>query len=68
MSNDDGEISGASCEVIPDFLTGKSISRFLHPETGETVMEIHLDPEVARDYAFQLTRSSIAIEDYQQRH
>lgn len=59
------EVSGATAEVFPDFSTGKSVSRFFHPETGEVVVELYLDPETARDYAFNLTRSSIAIEEHQ---
>ena len=29
------------------------------------VMELHLDPDVAREYAFNLTRASIAVEEDQ---
>lgn len=67
MSDDDA-ITGASCEVYPDFETGRVVSRFIHPETGETVMELHLEPDMARDYAFNQTRASIALEEHQKRH
>ena len=56
-------IHGAAAEVLADFETGQVVTRFLHPETGEMVMELHLEPDVARDYAFNLTRASIAVED-----
>lgn len=59
----DESIAGAAAEVIADFATGKVVTLFLHPEDGETVMELHLDPEVAREYALNLTRASIAVED-----
>lgn len=59
----DESIAGAAAEVIADFATGKVVTYFLHPDDGSTVMELHLDPEVAREYAFNLTRASIAIED-----
>lgn len=61
--NDDENIHGAAAEVLADFETSKVVTRFLHPETGQMVMELHLDPDTARDYAFNLTRASIAIED-----
>ena len=61
--DDEQNIHGAAAEVIADFETSKVVTRFLHPQTGEMVMELHLDPEVARDYAFNLTRASLAIED-----
>lgn len=64
MSEELEEHSGAYAEVVPDFDTGKTISRFFHPDTGETLMELHLDPEVSRDYAFNLTRASIAVEEH----
>ena len=62
MSSEES-ITGAAAEVLADFGTGKIITRFLHPDDGAMVMELHLDPEVAREYAFNLTRASIAIED-----
>lgn len=68
MSDNDDAIEGASCEVYPDFETNRVVSRFIHPETGETVMELHLEPDVARDYAFNQTRASIALEEHQKRH
>lgn len=63
MSSEES-ITGASAEVIADFGADKVVTYFLHPVTGETIMELHLDPEVAREYAFNLTRASIAIEDH----
>ena len=59
---DEENIHGAAAEVIADFETGKVITRFLHPATGEMVMELHLDPDVSRDYAYNLSRAAIAIE------
>lgn len=58
-------ITGAAAEVIADFGNGKVVTRFLHPEDGDMVMELHLDPDVAREYAFNLTRASIAVEEDQ---
>lgn len=58
-----GEHEGVAAEVIADFETGKVISRYLDPETDEMLVEVHLDPEIAREYAFNLTRASIALED-----
>ena len=57
-------IEGAAAEVIADFETKKVVTRFFDTEGGgmEQVMELHLDPEVAREYAFNLTRASLAIE------
>lgn len=60
---DDEHLYGAAAEILADFDTGKVVARFLHPLTGEMVMEVHLGPDVARDLAFTLTRASIAIED-----
>lgn len=68
MSEDNDSITGAECEVFPDLTNGRVVSRFLHPETGEVLMELHLEPEVARDYAFNQTRASIALEEHQKRH
>lgn len=68
VSSEDGSIEGAACEVFPDFQNNRVVSRFLHPQTGEVVMELHLEPDVARDYAFESTRASIALEEYQKRH
>lgn len=65
---DEDRVDGVNCEVFPDFATGKVVSRFLHPETGETLMEIHLAPETAREHALQQTRASIALEEHQRRH
>lgn len=57
------DIEGASAEIFPDLESGKVITRFYDPETDEMVVELHLDPDMARDYAFTLTRASLAIED-----
>lgn len=62
---EDEEVTGATAEVFPDLATGRSVSRFYHPDTGETVFELHLAPDVAREYAFNLTRTSIEIEEHQ---
>jgi hypothetical protein len=56
------ELHGAAAEILADFDTGRVVVRFLHPVTGEMVMEVHLAPDVARDLAFTLTKASIAIE------
>lgn len=63
---DEDRVDGVNCEVYPDFATGKVVSRFLHPETGEIITELHLDPETAREYALQSTRASIAIEEHRE--
>jgi hypothetical protein len=55
--------TGCDAEVFPDPATGKVISRFFNPETGEMVVELHLAPEVSREYAFNLTRASLALEE-----
>lgn len=57
MNEDD-----TAAEIFPDFDTGKVVSRFYHPDTQEIVMEIHVDPDVAREFAFNLTRASVALE------
>lgn len=62
------DVQGATAEVIPNFETGKVESKFYHPEQGELVVELDLAPEVAREYAFQLTRASIAIEEHNLLH
>ena len=59
------EISGSSGEVLADHASGRVVSRFYDPETGEMVVELHLDPEVAREYAATLTAASISVEEYQ---
>lgn len=53
---------GCSAEVVADFDSGKVMTRFLHPQTEEMLVELYLDPETAREYALNLTRASIAIE------
>lgn len=64
---EEDSVYGAAAEVIADFDTGKVVTRFLHPETGGIVMELHLDPEIAREFAYNQTRASIAIEEHQKR-
>lgn len=63
MQDESGSIEGAAADVIADFDTGKVITKFLDPKDMTTVMELHLDPSVAREYAFSLTRAALAIED-----
>lgn len=65
MSDDGERINGAAAEVLADYDTGLVVARFLHPDTDEMVMEVHLAPGVARDLAFTLTKASIAIEEYE---
>jgi hypothetical protein len=62
--HEEENIEGAAAEVLADYENRKTVTRFLHPETGEMVMELHLDPEVAREYAFNLTRCSISVEEH----
>ena len=59
------EINGADGAVYADRDNGKVVSRFYDPETGEMVVELHLDPEVARNYAATLTAASIDVEEHQ---
>lgn len=61
MSSDNA-FPGCAAEVIAVFEQGKVMTRFLHPETNEMLVELYLDPETAREYALNLTRASIAIE------
>lgn len=61
--SDDEILAGAAADIFPDHEAGKVVTRFLHPGTGEVVMELHLDAATARDYAFSLTRASYALED-----
>lgn len=65
MHRHEQHVDGADLEIYPDFKTRKVVSRFTHPETGETLMEVHLDPETAREYALEQTRASIALEDHE---
>lgn len=51
-------------EVYPDFTTGRVISRFTDPDTGEQLVELHLAPSTARDFAYNLSRCAIAIEEH----
>jgi hypothetical protein len=60
---EDRSISGATADIVADFGNRKVVTNFLDPSDGSTVMELHLDPEVAREYAFNLTRAALALED-----
>lgn len=59
------EINGANAAVYADYANDKVVSRFYDPDTGEMVVELHLDPEVAREYAATLTAASIDVEEHQ---
>lgn len=59
------ELHGATGEVLADYDNGKVVTRFLDPETGTMAVELHLDPEVAREFAASLTAASIAVEEHQ---
>jgi hypothetical protein len=65
--NDDSSLEGAACEVFPDFEAGTVVSRFIHPVTGDVMLEVHLPPAVAREYALQSTRASIELEEHEKR-
>src|SRR5690606_5251783 len=58
---EDRSISGATADIVADFGNRKVVTNFLDPSDGSTVMELHLDPEVAREYAFNLTRAALAL-------
>lgn len=62
------EVNGAAGEVLADYDTGRVVARFLNPESGEMVVELHLHPEVAREFAANLTAASISVEEHQERH
>lgn len=62
------EVNGAAGEVLADYDTGRVVARFLNPESGEMVVELHLHPEVAREFAANLTAASISVEEHQKRH
>lgn len=66
--NEPSEVNGAAGEVLADYDTGRVVARFLNPESGEMVVELHLDPEVAREFAANLTAASISVEEHQKRH
>jgi hypothetical protein len=68
MDDDEGTVTGAAAEVIPDFEQGKVVTRFLHPDTGAVVMELVLDPETAREYAFAQTRASYDVDAHNALH
>jgi len=58
------DLRDAPGEVFADHGTKKVVARFLDPATGEMAVEIHLDPETARELAASLTEMSIAVEEY----
>lgn len=57
------EINGAVGEILADYENGKVVTRFHNPENGEMAVELHLDPEAAREFAASLTAASIAVEE-----
>lgn len=57
------ELHGATGEVLADCENNKVVVRFLDPGTEEMAVELHLDPEVAREFAASLTAASIAVEE-----
>jgi hypothetical protein len=57
------EINGSTGEIFADYQSGKVLARFTDPSTGEMAVELHLDPEVAREFALSLTSASIAVEE-----
>ncbi len=66
--NEPSKVNGAAGEVLADYDTGRVVARFLNPESGEMVVELHLAPEVAREFAANLTSASISVEEHQKRH
>lgn len=61
-SSDEG-ISATRAEVIADCATGAVTTRFLSPD-GTVVVEFDLHPEIAREYALNLTQASIEVEEH----
>lgn len=53
----DAPIERVQADVFP--ARGKVVVRFYSP--GEEIIEVHLPPEVARDFAYKLTACSIDI-------
>lgn len=62
--NEPSDLHGSHGEVLANYDTGKVVGRFMDPETGAMVVELHLDPEIAREFAASLTAASIAVEEY----
>lgn len=62
------EIHGADGEILADFENGKVVARFYNPETGLMAVELHVDPDVARNLALELTKASIAVEEHELPH
>lgn len=58
---DEMDIEGVSAEIFADRETGRVVTVF--GIAGERSFELHLEPEMAREYAFNLTRAALAIED-----
>lgn len=58
------EINNSDGEVVADYQTGRVIARFNDPETGSMVVELHLRPEIAREFALSLTAASISVEEH----
>lgn len=67
-------ITGGSSQVYADVENNRVLAKFygpdyIDPATGETVaaevMEITLAPDVARDFAYILTKASIVVEEAQ---
>lgn len=58
------EIRGACGEVLADFITNRVVVRFLDPKTSQMAVELHLAPEVAREFAAELTAASITVEEH----
>ena len=65
-------ITGGASQVYADVENNRVIAKFFGPDyidpaTGETVaaevMEVTLAPDVARDFAYTLTKASIVVEE-----
>lgn len=70
----DEHITGGTSDVYADVENNRVIAKFYGPDTidpvtGETVaaqiIEVTLAPDVARDFAFTLTKASIVVEEAQ---
>lgn len=55
------DIEAVSAEIFADHNTRRVVTIFAID--GERSFELHLHPEMAREYAFNLTRAALAIED-----
>lgn len=58
------DITGAEGEIRPDYADGKVETVYRHPETGEVLMTISLDPETAREMAAGLTQVSWLVDEH----